>query len=413
MKFFKNSELISLYNVSDKAVRNWIESARQGKIDLELFEDSGKYHVADTLQNSVILESLVDQGRKYRNKRSHRKLKPKPTFYETYNRCQILDLVNQLDIHRELPIKYKYFGGGAEYWDEYLNKLYNAGIGNLLTNTIEALSLSLEYLGSLTKNYKNINIVNICVGNSLATEEITRHFLGNSKLRRFITIDLSQSMLDLSEKNIKRWLSKDIKVEKYVRDLDYDNFSDILTQDSFDDDASDTTNIILFLAGPIVNFREPLQVLKVIRESMSKEDILITTLKRDTIQARRFFDFNIQSDKNLLNYHSRHLLELLNIEESFYEVEQSFDESKMLRSVHIQLKLDLSIGFDVENYSKIINLKKGQKIQLFRSWHHSDKNIVDRFDSADFKLLQITKSLDDQLILLAVKRKSYEANLNQ
>ena len=406
MKFFKNSELISLYNVSDKAVRNWIESAHHGKTSLELYEESGRYYIADTLQNSAIIESLVDQGRKYRNKRSHRKIEPQEDFYKTYSRLQVIDIANQLDINKELPIKYKYFGGGAQYWDEYLTKLYDAGAGNLLTNTIETLGLNLNYLDSLTRDYINVNIVNICVGNSLATKDITEYFTRKKKLRRFVTIDLSESMLELSESRIRQWLPNNIKIEKYVKDLDHDHFIDILTQNSFDDEASNTVNIILFLAGPIVNFREPLQVLNIIRESMCKEDILITTLKRDTPQARRFFDFNTYSDKNILNYHSRHLLDLLNIQNSFYEVEQSFDEHKMLRSICLCLKLDLSLTIEVSNYSRVIELKKGQKILVFRSWHHSDKSIMDRFDLADYNLLLMTKSIDDQLIFIAAKRKT-------
>lgn len=407
MKFFKNSELINLYNVSDKAVRNWIESARQGRIKLELYENSDRYFIADTLQNSAIIEALVDQGRKYRNKRSHRKIEAKKDFYKTYSSNQVIDIANQLDINKELPIKYKYFGGGAQYWDEYLTKLHDAGIGNLLTNTIETLNLNLSYLDKLTQSYANICIINICIGNSLATKDITEYFAKKKKLKRFVTIDISESMLDLSENKIREWLPKDIKVEKYVRDIDHDHFIDILTCNSFDDDASKTANIILFLAGPIVNFREPLQALKVIRESMSKEDILITTLKRDTPQARRFFDFNTDSDKNILNYHSRHLLELLNIEDSFYDVEQSFNEHKMLRSICLCLKLDLSLTFKVNDYSKTIELKKAQKILVFRSWHQSDMSIMSQFDLADYSLLLMTKSLDDQLIFIAAKRKTH------
>lgn len=403
MKYFTNAELTKLYNVSDKAIRNWIEATRQGKFSLELVELKGKHYIADSLRNSHTIEALVQQGRKYRNKRSHRDITPSNDFYELYTLSHIIDIMNKLDSYHELPVAYAYFGVGAKNWDKYLHKLYSAGQGNLLTNTIEALELNIAYIDSLFANYKYVNIVNICVGNCLAIKDLLGHLKESGKLKRFVAIDISKDMLAISEHSVKEWFHGELKVEKYLRDISYQRFDEILAQDSFGSDASDTVNLVTFVSGPIVNFKDPDQALNTIRDSMGKDDILITTLKRDTEQTRTFFDFNIEADGGLLSTHHKMLLELLGIEGTFYDIEQLFDDAKRLRFVQIRLKLDISIHFHVAHFEKTIRIKKGEVILLWRSWQHSDQKIIDRFTKTGFEVLQMSRSRDQQLNLLVTR----------
>lgn len=403
MKYFRNTELTKFYSVSEKAVRNWIDAAQHHKNDLDLCYDQGKAYVADTFDNKIILDRLASTGRKYRNRRSHKDLTPKDSFYEIYTYSQILDIVRELEIHRELPGKYKYFGEGAAYWNQYLYQLYNAGSNNILTNTIEAIKSSLSYLDPIIKSYTNINIINICIGNSLAAKNILEHTYKTRRLHRLINIDLSSAMLGISKHHIEEWFQGKVNPESYVRDLDYERFNDIIRRDSFGTDASNTINIILFLAGPIVNFREPRRTISLIRDSMGANDLLITTLKRDTEMTRNFFEFNLKSDPGVLSKYDGVLLELLNIEESFYELHQSFDEKERLRTICIKLKADISIKFDVGSYHKSVELKKGEVITVWRSLHHSDQDLFNLFIDTGFAIQQVTKSLDDQLLLLTTK----------
>jgi hypothetical protein len=199
------------------------------------------------------------------------------------------------------------------------------------------------------------------------------------------------------------WFGGDITLEKYIRDLDNDRFDDILTKDSFNADASQTTNIVLSIAGPIKNFKSTDALLRTIHSSMSKEDLFITTLKRDTPQAREFFDFNIESDKKLLNLHDSLALDLLNIEGSFYELEQFFDPVEKLRKVQVRLKIDLSIHFELNNFQRVVDLHKGDVILLIRVWHFSEQELLQRFQDANFKLQRLAISPDDQLAMFITK----------
>lgn len=403
MKYFKNTELTKIYGISEKAVRNWIEAAQQRKNDLDLCYLQGKIYIADTLDNKVKLDHLVAIGRKYRNKRAHKNIKPKEKFYETYTLHQALDIVRELEIYKELPGKYKYFGDGAAYWNQYLYQLYRAGSKNVLTNTLETLELIHPYIDSIIHTYKNVNVINLCIGNSLAAKNTISRIHKTGKLRRLINIDISHEMLSISNRHITEWFQGKIKPENYIRDLNYDRFDDIIRKDSFGSEASNTINIVLFLAGPIVNFREPKRAVSLIRDSLGFNDLFITTLKRDTKITRSFFEFNLKSDMGALSKYDEILLDLLNIEESFYELEQVFDEERKIRTISIKLKTDISISFDIGNYHKLIELKKGEIIVIWRSQHHSDKDIFNLFIDLGLTLEQVAKSFDDQLLLLTAK----------
>lgn len=406
MKYFKNSELTRIYNVSDKAVRNWIILATQQKISLKLYVEGSKIFVADTVNNRQLIEQLVAKGRKYRNSRSHRTLNPRPEFYKLFTVSQIVEIINNLEQDHELLWKYMYFGQGGTYWNSYLHKLFAAGRGNLLTNTIHALQMNYSYLDNILAQYKNVNVINTCVGNFLNAKDLVQHVYASGKLGRLVGVDISPTMLDISEKHVEQWFEGKLKLEKYVRDLDFEPIHDILTKDSYKNDASATINLVLFLAGPIKNFKNTDRVLQTFRNSLGKEDLLITTFKRDTLQAREFFDFNIEADKKLFNIHDTLLLHLLNIDESFFEVEQLFDPTERLRRFQVRLKIDLSIQFELGGFQKIIHLTKGDVILLVRVWHFPDDIMIRHFHNNRFKLQLIAKSMDDELMLLVTRARS-------
>jgi transposase len=62
VKYFKNTELASLYKISEKSVRNWIAAVQEGKIDLQLYDKNNKSFIANTSKNIAVIEELVEKG---------------------------------------------------------------------------------------------------------------------------------------------------------------------------------------------------------------------------------------------------------------------------------------------------------------------------------------------------------------
>lgn len=408
MKYFKNTELAKLYNVSEKSVRNWIDAAEKGKLDLELYPHSEKVFIADTLGNSALIKDLVEKGRKYRNSRSHKSVKPKTEFYELFDTNQIIDIINSLDIYSEVPQGYTYFGVGAKYWDKYTQRLLKEDEGNTLTTNIDLLDFDLGAIESFVADYEHINVIDIGPGNCLPVKQLLAQLHDKKKLKRYIALDISKDMLNIAEENINAWFKGDVKFEGFVKDVSYERFRDVVITDTFGKNQNSTVNLVLFLGTLITNFREPEQVLHAIRDSMGRSDVLVTFLKLDSKKSRRFFDFNVDSDKTILSLQDKFILDLLNIEESFYSVEQFYDERKKSRIIQIRLKVSISVSVKVGELQKTINLHKGESILLWRAWHFSDYEIIGTYDKNNFGLLQATKSRDQEYLLLTSKLKSIE-----
>lgn len=406
MKYFKNTELAKLYNVSEKSVRNWIHAASEGKLDLQLYAIEDKPYVANTSKNTFLIEQLVLKGKKYKNSRAFKSVVPTKKFYDLFNSQQLLDIISSLDIHRDIPYQYTYFDGGAKYWDVYANRLLDEKLTNSLSGTILLLDISKDYLDNIFSDYKSVNIVDIGVGNCLPVKGLVEHLLEIKKLKRYIAIDLSNELFDIAEANMKTWFGDQVKFEKHTRDINYERFYDLLVEDSFHGEADSSINLVLLLGGTISNLREPDQTLRNINASMGRNDIFLLSRKLDTEKARRHFDFNVDNNDLTLAPQDRLLLDLLNIDPSYYTVEQLFDENLKARNIRVRLKVDLSIQFDFEGYHKRLEFRKSETILLWRSNHQRMSEVVEQLEKNSFSTLQAITTKDQEYSMFVSKIKS-------
>ena len=401
MKFFKNTELAKLYKVSEKTVRNWVDAAVQHKIDLQLHEENAKFYIANIAKNTAVIEDLVLKGKKYKNSRGFKTVSPSAKFYELYTPKQIIDIISNLDIHHETPVQYTYFNSGAKNWDHYVQHLLKEDASNALSNTVNLIDINLGYLDKLLEEYSGVNIVDLGVGNAMPVRGLLEHFIKNGKLKRYIGIDISKELLDIAGQNIHEWFGDKIHFEPHVRDIIYERFDDLLVSDAFGDEAGSTANLVLFLGGTLANFREPNHTLSTIHVSMGKQDLLIYSKKLDNPRARRFFDLAAPGNQAI-----ELVLRLLNIDSSFYTLDQLFDEQKKAREVYARLEVGVAIEFELKGQRRIIELNKGDKILLWRAKHQTIIEVISQYDENDFDLLQATRSKDQTYLLTISKIKT-------
>jgi transposase-like protein len=239
MLYFKKSELAKTYHVSEKTVTNWIREAKDGKLDLELHEERGRAWIANTTRNIELIEQLVEKRKKFRNSRGIKAVTPKPEFYELYNQQQIFDLTSSLDMYHEIAPDYTYFDGGADYWDEYVQRLASEKLPNLLTSAIRQLKANQDYIDDLTSRYKHINVVDIGPGNGLPVKEFLQHLLDQGKLGRYIALDISPAILELTKRNIENWFDHKISFEGHLIDIKYERFAHLVTENALVQNAND------------------------------------------------------------------------------------------------------------------------------------------------------------------------------
>lgn len=395
MKYFKNTELAKLYHISEKSVRNWIESAQASKLDLQLFEKNGKKYIANTSRNTLIIEKQVEKGKKFKNTRGLKTITPTEKFYKTYSPKQIFDIIANLKIHHEMPLKYTYVDGGADFWDKFAHRLVQEESPNILTSSVDLLRKSMGQLVDLIGD-KKVNVIDLGPGNSLPVHDLLEFLLEKERLNRYIAIDVSKEMLKISETHTKEWFEGRLPFEGLVRDFSHERFDDILAHED-----DNTINIVLLLGGTLSNFRSPQYSLQAINNSLGLGDLFIYTLKLDTPSSRRYFDF-FNTTPGSMGLALRHRLpfDLMGIDESLYEVEQLYDETQKARFIRVKPRTDLHIIFEVEGKKRTVELLKGEPILVWRSWHLNTVEVINQFDQNDFDLMQVSCSENQEFLLV-------------
>ncbi len=399
MIYFKHSQLTNDYHVSLKTVHNWIDAAKNGKLDLQLHEQNGRVYVANTPNNLIVLEKLADKGKKYRNNLHHKVVSPKPEFYETYSRRQVLDIISNLSIHHEIPQQYNYFDGGAADWDNWLERLREDKASNILKGTIDLIHSNLVAIDDVLEGYERVNIVDLGPGNALPVRELLEHLKERSVLHRYIAIDISKEMLSIAEKNVKKWFDGEVSFEGHQRDFSSERFDDLLVDDMLSHESDKTLNLVLLLGGTLENFRSPRDVIKMVYGSMGSQDLLIYTEKPDTEAARRYFDFNSSSGSSSLSPFYSLALSHLSVDGSFYDVERGFDEQNQLRFVRIRFKKAVTIRLTFEEGGRDISFEKGDTILLLRMWHKKVFEIISMFQNVGLTLLHANISKNREYLL--------------
>jgi uncharacterized SAM-dependent methyltransferase len=393
--------------VSEKSVRNWIQAAQDNKLDLQLFESNGKIWVANTTANTAKITALAEKGKKFKNSRGRKSVSPVARFYDLYSEKQILDIISSMTIHNEIPLQYGYVDGGADWWNEYATRLFNEPTSNILKRTIEMLQLNMASIDNLTKSGRKINIVDLGPGNGLPIRPLIQHFLDKGILGRYIAIDSSKEMLAILASNIDTWFGDDVQFESHVRDFSDERFDDLLADEYAGENANIPINLVCVLGGTLSNFRSPIRVLQTINSSLGLNDILIYTGYLDTPYTRRYFDFEVSTNpKHKLAPQDRLILDLLGIDESLYEPEQVFSEEKRARSISARLKVDITVTFQLSKGARAIELQKNEPILLWRYRHYNTLDILNEFANNGYNLMQVSKSEDQEFIMLIEKIKT-------
>jgi uncharacterized SAM-dependent methyltransferase len=403
MNYYKHTELVDKYHVSLKTVHNWIDSAKHGKLDIKLHNTSGRTYIISNTQNELAMMQLAEQGKKYRNSLYHKVAHPLPEFYELYSRAQILDIISNLEVHREIPRQYNYFDQGATNWDKYAQRLWEEDAPNLLKSTIELLDANKSHLDLLLEERERVNIIDVGVGNALPVKNLLKYLIEKNKLHRYIAIDISPEMLGIAKRNINEWFGDKVAFEGYVRDVSHEHFDDIFVDDMLSKKSAKTINLVLLLGGTAMNLRSPEDMLHAIYGSMGQEDLLVYTDKPDSDAERRYFNFNsrsgISTGTSLSPNHS-FIFDLLNIDASLYEVEMGYNEQKKIRYVRVRLKVALTIKFKFGDSERNVELDKGETILLWHVWHKTALGIIGELEKVGFAMLHASMTKDRQYLLV-------------
>lgn len=411
MLSFKHVELAEKYGVSESTVRKWIARTKAGRLQLTLTNADGTERIANTASNLAVMEKLASRSKKFRNTKALKTVTPRPEFYALYNEAQIYDIVTNLEMHHEIPQQYNYFGSGASEWDRYINHLLlkkelgkGAAPSHMPIMTASLFERNWSYFDALLSKYQRVNIVDIGAGNAMPIKGLLAHLLDRNKLGRYIALDISPAMMAIARHNIKSWFGNKVNFEEYEADINYDRFGNLLAEETFRKEA--VANLVLFLGGTASNFRNPDGVFRTIHDSMQANDFFIYTDKLDTEESRRYFDWNVDAGNAKLSSQDSYILDLLNIDPAYYDLEMGFDEKLRQRFVRVRLNVSLAIRFQFDTGERLVEFDKGETILLLRVWAVTPDEVWHIFDRNDFYTLHSTQSDDQQYIMTVARVKA-------
>jgi hypothetical protein len=351
MHYYKNAELVKLYNVSDKAIRNWIASAKRGKIGLELHEQNGRWHIVDTLVNSGVMEELAAKGRKYHNKRLHRDCMPSSELLNRLSIDQLWELIADLAVRRALP--------------PALSFAYRpASLQSAAKQIIEAND---SYIVDLCTDYQYINIITYGRESDLAAS-LLNTVKQTGKLKATRTIEPASDALD--------------------------RFGRYMVQDSFGEDASHTLTLFILTEGMLESCVDPADLLHTAVKRLGPDALVIASTQHTT-------PFEKLPDASREHFEST--LALLGLDADMYSIEQTFSKDGRRLRIIARLAFDVTIHFTVADYQRQISFSKGEEILLQSSRAYSNQEILEYLSRVGLTALHISQRSNGQLSLLVGK----------
>ncbi|MEM1312193.1 MAG: class I SAM-dependent methyltransferase, partial [Patescibacteria group bacterium] len=235
-----NAEIAREFKVSKTTVTRWLESAIDGKNNLQINQSDKKVQVYKNEHNFAELLKLKEEGVKYKTSTSYKEVSPKKEFYEIFNYKEQVELVNLLSTKKVIPLKYSYFGEGADMWNQSYENSLNQSTYPVVKNTEELLAISYSTILKKISKFKSINIVDVGPGNGFPLKTlITRLLIDGVTIKNYVAVDISNRMLDIVEKNVRSWFDKKIDFRRYKKDIEHDTLFDLL----FENKDQNTLNL--------------------------------------------------------------------------------------------------------------------------------------------------------------------------
>ena len=118
MEYFSNKEVVEKYNISGPTLFKWVKNAQSQKNNLIVQKVNKNWKILKNEQNISELERLYLEAQKFKNKIALEKIIPSSEFFEIFSHRQIVEIINDLQISKEINLKFDYVNKGAFYWHE-------------------------------------------------------------------------------------------------------------------------------------------------------------------------------------------------------------------------------------------------------------------------------------------------------
>jgi uncharacterized SAM-dependent methyltransferase len=327
--------------------------------------------------------------------------KPTSEFFSVFSEEEILVIIQALEFRREIPLKYSYKGRGAKIWDNFYLKHIIPRWYRTSNPEITLLRKNFELLNSQLQNCEKVTIVDVGAGNSYPVKEFIYKLNKLARINKYIALDISEELLDLSEKNFRKWFPL-IEFIGYTIDIENSSLPEVLPKNKATVETDEIAKIILHLGVTMGNHQNRTGVLKNFRDSMGKNDLLVFT---NEIGSNSKWDGTVRGG---FKYHVEQVYAWIKnnigIRSQDCELVRKYDDKTDSIVANIKLRHDYAINFRFMEIDKTIEISKGEEITIWKQHKYEIPELLQEIERAGLQLVHSStdKYLSNNMVICKI-----------
>lgn len=374
IKTLKNTEIAKEYNVSKPTVTRWVDLSEDGKYNLQLDKSGKKVSVIDNEHNRLLLGELSKNAINYKTEENLKKAVVDSKLYDILNYEELIEVIN--DLRYSNLVKEKYFYKNAKLW----NKFYKANMSAFSSISKDLVSNSIQdIVYQLPTNQVNVIDIGIGTGDP-AIHLISELQKADTIVKQYVGIDLSTEMLDIAKNNLDQAFPNLYK-KFYKADIEKNRLGTFFTEKIGLQESS--PSIITLFGGTICNIEDRIAVFKHISSPMKKSDIFIVEFTLDSDENKMETKY-MQNDS--FKYDGGWPLEVMGIDVLNSDVIVEYNSSGF-KDKYFLMDKDYQVQFSHKNIDINLELRKGDRISVWRHYLFSINTLIKELNVAKMKLI--------------------------
>ncbi len=327
--------------------------------------------------------------------------KPTSEFFSVFSEEEVLGIIHALEVRREIPLKYSYKGRGAKTWDNFYLKYIIPRWYRASNPEISLLRENFEYINGNLQDREKVTIVDVGAGNSYPVKEFTNKLNKLGRLDKYIALDISEELLNLSENNFRKWFPL-IEFISYPIDIENSCLPEIPLNNQANIETDDIAKIILHLGVTMGNHQNRTGVLKNFRDSMEKNDLLVFT---NEIGSNSKWDGIVRGG---FKYHVEQVYawikKNIGIRAEDCELVRKYDDKTDSIVANIKFRDNYAINFTVREIDKTIEISEGEEITIWRQHKYEIPELMQEIERAGLQLVHYStdKYLSNIMVICKV-----------
>lgn len=292
---------------------------------------------------------------------------------------QEAELITALIGRREIPLKFEYFGEGADRYTSFTHPR-EVGGGTELDIIIENERKIIDVLGK-----RNFNFLDLGCGDGKKAAFLINRV--ENRVSVYSAYDLSFRMLDIATNNMEL-AHPNLPREAFNGDFEQGHIANVAY---YLRRRYQNNNLIFFVGNTIGNISDAHRVLVNLRESMTDEDLLMVGLAFYNPKNIPLASYNLPEIYNWLWT----IPEKVGMRRVDAKIYSTYNGVKKQLEYQLEFVKDWSQNFGVN----LFQFFKGQRLRLAISRRFTKDDIFELFAEAGFKIELLVHDKDNALIL--------------